>query len=170
MDIHDQKINDLELAWLAGFIDGDGHISIILNGNKFAPRISMSNTHFPTQKIILNIINKNNLPHYKPRDRKGKKTENGIRHNDSWEIVTQGFDDCLVWVNLLTPYLKSKFEKANYMAEFIKLRQRSKNKAAYTIEELNIAKNLISKNESANPYRHWQNLYQSLVVGWVNAV
>lgn len=166
MDIHDQNLNDLELAWLAGFIDGDGHISIVLNGKKFAPRISMSNTHYPTQKIILDIINKNKLSHYKPMHREPTKP----RHNNSWEIQTQGFDQCLVWVNLLIPYLKSKFEKANYMAEFIKLRQCYNDKAPYTIEELNIAKNLIPKNEDTKCYRHWQNLYQSLVVGGVNAV
>jgi hypothetical protein len=162
MDIHEQNFNDLELAWLAGFIDGDGHISIVLKGDKFAPRISMSNTDFFTQEIILDIINKNNLPHYKPRYRKGKNTENGIRHNDSWEIPTQGFDDCIVWVDLLTPYLKSKLEKANYMAEFIKLRQRSQNKATYTIEELKAAKNLISR-KNTKCYWHWEKLYHSLV-------
>ena len=162
MDIHEQNFNDLELAWLAGFIDGDGHISLVLKGDNFAPRISMSNTDFPTQNIILDILNKNHLPHYKPRYRKGKKTDDGIRHNDSWEIPTQGFNDCIVWVDLLNPYLKSKFEKANYMAEFIKFRQRSKDKAAYTIEELNIAENLISRRNT-KCYWHWQNLYQSLV-------
>ncbi len=158
MDIHDQKLNDLELAWLAGFIDGDGHISLVLNPDKFAPRISMSNTHFPTQEIILDIINKKKLPHYRPRHRKAKKPD----HNDSWEILTQGFDDCFVWVNLLTPYLKSKSKKAKYMAEFIKLRQRSENKAPYTLDELNIARNLISI-KATKIYRHWENLYQSLV-------
>ncbi|HEY9597061.1 MAG TPA: hypothetical protein V6D33_05275 [Cyanophyceae cyanobacterium] len=157
MHIHEQKSNDLELAWLAGFIDGDGHISIVLNGKKFAPRISISNTDYPTLKIILDIINKNNFHKFEPTNKEPRKPN----HNNSWKIATQGFEQCSVWVTLLTPYLKTKLEKANYMAEFIKLRQRSENKAPYTIEELNIAKKLITKDTKI--YRHWEKLYQSLV-------
>lgn len=165
---HQQQILDdkLELAWLAGFIDGDGHISVVLVKrkafDKFAPRISMSNTDLPTQEIILSIIDKNQLPHGKTRRRKGKTTENGIIHSNSWEIPAQGLKKCSPWVNLLIPYLRSKSEKIAAMSEFIKLRNLCGDRKLYTKIELEIVRKLIKKDNTAN-YRYWQELYSSKI-------
>jgi hypothetical protein len=162
---HQQQILDdkLELAWLAGFIDGDGHISVVVVKraafDKFAPRISMSNTDFPTQEIVLSIIDKNNLPHGKTHFRNGKVTKNCIKHSNSWEIPAQGIENCSPWVDLLMPYLRSKSEKAAAMSEFIKLRNLCGDKAHYTKTELDLARKLITRNHT-KIYQYWEELYK----------
>ena len=143
MDNQQGKTEDL--AWLAGFLDGEGHIGFkALRGKRlrdkgylyYNPNIRIANTDQPTLKVVTDILDANELPyHVSHRPAYG-------RNQASWDVAVLGMKRCKHWLEVLTPYLRTKQHKAHLMLEYIKLRECHAYGDDYSAQELAIISQL----------------------------
>lgn len=124
MDNQQRKVE--ELAWLAGFFDGEGSIHFRkttgqrLKGMKLEyqyPNMRICGTHEGTLEVIGEILRQNDLPFHVSR-----RFPTSDKHAPSWDIECKGMKRCKRWLETLLPYLKTKYEQAVLMLEFIDLR------------------------------------------------
>lgn len=120
------KTSEDDLHWLGGFIDGEGSIIVKRQGGKrlremdlnyYAPNLRICNTDEPTFQVVIAILNANNLPFHVSR-----RTPANPRYKPSWDISVNGMLRCKRWLGVVTPYLRTKKEQAEWMLEFIELR------------------------------------------------
>jgi hypothetical protein len=111
-----------DLSWLAGFLDGEGSLMVKRRSgashNKYdiySPTICVVNTDMPTLDIVIDILKSVELPfHVSSRD--------GHINKDSWDIRVSGYKRCKRWLEVLTPYLRTKKGQAVVMLEYINSR------------------------------------------------
>lgn len=108
-----------ELAWLAGFVDGEGYVGLPQYGSstktthyKYSPRLSIGNTN---KKVIEYIVNKFGGTIY---EQKCKKKQ--YKKVWCWRLYSK---KAAYILKLIYPYLKVKKENADIIFEFIKLLQ-----------------------------------------------
>lgn len=153
------------LPWLAGFIDGEGTLNIVQKDNHYYPRISVTNTHFPTKQFVINILNENNLLFYEAPDKPEKIRPNGVLYKMSWELSIQN-DKCLNWLLLLVPYLKTKQQQGYLLLDFIESRKNKARGSRYSFEELSIIEKIMALNntkKSSQVYQSVKKLKEQLV-------
>ena len=107
---------DLEWAWLAGFFDGEGWISLGYQFHKkqdkhyWVLQIGISNTHAPTMKRVMEIAGEYGTALY-PHHRK-KPDGSGSRYRRAawkWSIAAKKAE---LFLARLEPYLVTKKEQA----------------------------------------------------------
>jgi len=148
-DNQQPKFSDarLELAWLGGFIDGEGSLMlgnrpdrIIVTPRKcvrkkfLVPRIAISGTHEVTFHFIEGLLTNLRLPHHIVW-----RTWKNPRYKKAWDIRVQGMKRCAVWLGKIEPYLITKRGQANLLIEWIISRQESNRLSPYSERELEIA-------------------------------
>ena len=129
------KFGETDLAWLAGFIDGEGSFGfqgqkgVRPGGNTrpykrpyWIPRITVGNTDQPTLAYVLEVLSAYELPHFV-----WERTHRGINLNghpkaDFWYVRAEGLKRCARWLPLLLPYLRTKHDQAKVMLEFCEFR------------------------------------------------
>ncbi len=127
MDNQQTKIEDTELAWLGGFIDGEGSLCMMrtncgkfkTNGDMvggFAPRLTIANTDFKTLGYICEIVDKVGLPYHidDNTDRPSRKEFN----KPSWHFSVQGLKRMTRWLAVIFPYLRTKRPQAELLLEY----------------------------------------------------
>jgi len=135
-----QQGNDLDLAWLAGFIDGEGSITFkVQRGERlrglnlvyYYPSVRICNTDYPTLKVVTDILDAHNLPyhvsHRKPEFRPG--------YHAAWDVEVKGLKRCERWLLTIAPYLRTKQGKAYLMLEYINSRKNYSMGAGYSTRE-----------------------------------
>lgn len=131
------NFGDTDLAWLAGFIDGEGSFGFqqiasprIRPGERdrshkrpyFNPRITVGNTDWPTLEYVQGICRAYELPHHvSERHNRGLRL-NGIEKPPFWQIRSEGVRRCQKWLFFLMPYLRTKRDQAHVMLEFCESR------------------------------------------------
>ena len=142
-----KKISPIKLAYLAGFIDGDGSIYVRLKPNQtykynyqIAPSIILfqSKKEQESFKKICSLINYGYL-----RERK-----DGIL-----EYTINKQDDIIKFLQLIEPYLILKKKQAKLMIEIIEKKKRIKNKNDF-IKLANLVDKYRELNYSKNRKRH----------------
>ena len=128
---------DNDLAWLGGFIDGEGHIGVkrqagrLLGGyNYYWPSIRICNTHEETLETVRAILIANHLAHHVSR----RYPTNGTR--PSWDIEVKGIKRCQRWLSVIGPYLRTKQSQAAAMMEFIEARLAVSEREGYSDREI----------------------------------
>ncbi len=148
------KALDLDLAWLAGFIDGEGSILLRRHGGTRAreldidlyyPGITICNTHEPTLEAVVDILKRHQLPYFVSRRK-------ALKGSDSWAIEIRGMRRCRVWLTVLMPYLRTKRDQAEWALEFIDSRLSVGKKAGYTEREQQLLE-LLRKRNPVRPHR-----------------
>ncbi len=148
-----------DLAWLAGFLDGEGSFMVIhlagkrlkaLGGKYIAPRITLVNTDEPTLKEVQRILVDLGLPHHVSR-RIGGVNKNGHKWADSWDIRVQGLSRCKRWCEILIPYLRTKKSQAQAMLALIESRLETPNGEGLTAGQLVLIEQL--RNRRTYPHR-----------------
>lgn len=104
-------LNKEEIAYLAGFIDADGTISINFDRGKYIPYISISNTNRPVLDYFHNLIGKGAVCEHK-KTKKNYSTAYSIR----WV-----YDKSLEISELCLPYLHVKRDRAALLVNEWKL-------------------------------------------------
>ena len=154
MDNQQGKIADL--AWLAGFIDGEGHIGFrVMRGKRlramavtyYNPNIRICNTDQPTLQTVTDILDANGLPYHISHRRSGINP----KWLPAWDLEVDGLKRCKRWLEVITPYLRTKQHKAILMSEFIALREEHVYGADYTEQEKTILSQL--RNVPLYPHR-----------------
>lgn len=139
------------LAWLAGFLEGDG--SIALTKQKMSndriilvPGIRFSNTDALIIEECGNILKENNVGFYYS----SKYTANAI----SFDLVVKGFKRVQPLLNLLIPELHGKkLTIAKLLDKWLQSRTVTGNSKTYTKEELNIYDKIAELHNPSYPQR-----------------
>ena len=167
MDNQQAKAIDIDLAWLAGFIDGEGSFMVVYLGGKrlrkeyrergifyIAPRIVIANTDQPVLTVIQKILNDHGLPHHVSQNERGVQQDGSVR-KDYWDIRVQGMKRCLKWCKIIIPHLRLKQDQAQAMLRLIELRLNAKNgdlmKNGYSPEEKALIESL--RGRISKPHR-----------------
>jgi hypothetical protein len=97
-------MNRLDLAWLAGFWDGEGSIGLSNNKKTKILTCQLSHTEFDTVKKILSILESENVSGrgytYQERD--------PSKHRDAHYIRVTGMANILSFAKLIMPYAVTK--------------------------------------------------------------
>jgi hypothetical protein len=125
----------LSKQYLAGFIDGEGYLSVITHsdtrtkrGFTLQPIIAIGSV----DKVILDEISKITTGKFQSR----KKTKN---HKQIYALYIQDLEGIKLCLKKILPYLIIKKQQATLLNEYVKLRLKNKNKV-YSERELEIAK------------------------------
>lgn len=138
-----QQGKTLDLAWLAGFIDGEGSITFKVQRGKrlrgmslvyYYPDIRICNTDQPTLKTVTDILDANHLPYHVSH--RGAELKPGW--HAAWDIEVKGLKRCEHWLEVITPYLRTKQHKAYLMLEYINSRKNYAIGTGYTVREQEI--------------------------------
>lgn len=111
---------EVDLAWLAGFMDGEGTFILMkVSGRYPQPTIAVNNTHYGTLPEMTALLDRLNLPYYvghknPPTTHKGWSPQ--------WTVQAIGLKRCDRWCRALLPYLKTKREACELMLEYINRR------------------------------------------------
>lgn len=139
------------LAWLAGFLEGDGSIILAkqrMGKNRviYTPSISLSNTDHTLIEQCSKILEDYKIGHYFT----SKKTRNGI----SRVILVKGFKRTKKLLPLIIPemYGKKKLQ-AIYLLEWINSREATGNNNTYIERELELFEKIKSLKRPDYPQR-----------------
>jgi hypothetical protein len=139
------------LAWLAGFLEGDGSIGLGKHTQKgiriiYSPYIDFSNTDSLLIEHCYKILDDLDLVYWI----NSKKTKNGT----AWDLRVKGFKRCKKILPLLIPELNGKKKKnAELVYEWILSRENTGNNTTYTERELEIYTIIKNLNDPGYPQR-----------------
>lgn len=111
------KLDPAEIGYVAGMIDGEGHVGIAKRHHYFVAHIGISNTDKAIIDRIVQIFNTWGVGHCVCWRSRG-----GTRRDDC-EIVVESGPRILKLGNIIGPYLVGKRKQLELMLEFVKLRQ-----------------------------------------------
>jgi hypothetical protein len=118
-----QMVTETDRAWLAGIIDGEGHLGLFTNqekdgSTKIKPVVNFVNTDMAIVNKALSILNDYGCTPYIV-----KRTHKNTRHQDCVEVKASSTIQIEKWLNLVTPYLCGvKKQKAEILLRYIKRR------------------------------------------------
>jgi len=160
-DNQQRKVNEIEIAWLAGFMDGEGSIGIkvqsyhpIKKGNYayFAPYVQIVNTHYGSIMKVDDILTRMHVGHHISEARRhlnpnGKRTVDEYKR--LWRILINGLKRCKPFLIEITPYLVVKKEDAEMVIDFINSRESNYYKQSpYSQRDLDIVNRFRSVRRS----------------------
>lgn len=138
--------NDLsKLAWLAGFIDGDGHIGIAKRPSKsdsisIIPVIQLVNTDPLIITEIKSICQTHNFAHHiQERTHKKWKTRYYV-HFSGFKRANRILNLCCI------RFLKGKRQKAEWLSELVNSRLKSGPQSPYSSRELELIAKLDTRS------------------------
>jgi len=139
------------LAWLCGFINGDGSITLSkqrMGNNRiiYTPILSITNTDHKLIEESAKVLKEIEVGHYFTT----RKTKNGIAK----QLVVKGFKRMKRLLPFIIQYLKgSKLEQAELLLEWIESREKTGNNNTYTEYELALHKEIINLKKPDYPQR-----------------
>src|SRR5660398_77078 len=128
-----------DLAWLAGFIDGEGSFQFrrsagrrIGSKNYYYPAIRICNTDVPTLATVQRIADAAGLG-YNVYWRHPKNS-----NLSSWDMEARGTKRLLPWLTTMIPYLHTKRSQAEDVLRFLTLRSEDHSQRDYSSTEYEI--------------------------------
>ncbi|GEM_PF-1875634 len=153
MDNQQGKVTVTDLAWLAGFVDGEGTITLsdrrYLN-KRISPHFILTNTHFASLDHALDIIGRAGINAHVLQKAEPKKAGN---YRPAGTIELAGFERVRKLLVLLQPYLVTKERQTAIVLEFIARRQAQPRFEPVTIEDLEALREIRKLNK-----RNWTTL------------
>ena len=116
-----QERSSFNKGWLAGIIDGEGHITLARqpyrSKHHYRPMITVGNTNPLIIKKIVDIAQENNLPVYVFTPKPGIKSKRTY-----WRIQLIGIKRCAKWAEFLRGSLVGKNEQLDILDKYISYR------------------------------------------------
>lgn len=132
--------NEIDLAWLAGFVDGEGYIGLTIHRNKgkktyYIPRIAITQASEEMLNNISRVMENNGIAHHISKRRAQTK-----RWKPLFALETAGFARALKFLYVIEPYLVGKRLQAQMTMAYIWSRTRDgwSSKRPYTDDEHNL--------------------------------
>lgn len=113
----------IDLAWLAGIVDGEGSIGSYYHGASRVPtvKVSVYNSNWPLVKRVISIIHaitkRRVTASEKPRVRKGKNLR-------VWQVVVNRKSSADQLLRILIPYMTAKRPQAERAVAILRWRHR----------------------------------------------
>jgi hypothetical protein len=117
-----QQAKTEDIAWLAGFIDGEGSLMMLRHSRgmrgypysqQWRPAIKVGGTHIPTLNEVTGVLDAMGLPYHV-----SWRTPQSSRWAKSWMVEITGLKRCLRWATALKGYLRTKREDCDLMLEY----------------------------------------------------
>jgi hypothetical protein len=122
------KAEEIQVAWLAGFWDGEGTLSLQLRTKHprskqglISPYAQLSNTSVEALDHVHEILTAFQIGHHIQWP-KLRPTVFAQSRRPQWRLNLFGYKRCLALLDLIEPYLIVKREQAMILREFIELR------------------------------------------------
>jgi hypothetical protein len=141
----------LSTDWLAGFIDGEGNLSMYKHNQQavYVPRLTITNTSKETLDAIYDTLNDNCIGCY-ILTRK-KYSDN---HKTTYDLFVVGMKRMRKLLDLIKDKLFTKKEQAQIISDFIDYRMSVKRNVPYGEKEANYREALFKEIDSRkNPQR-----------------
>lgn len=137
-------LRQLELAWLAGIVDGEGSIMLVFDIGKYKPRFQIVNTNQLIIETSKKILNNNGV--YKVLTRLKNPTR--LTEKPCYELVVSNQADLTISLKLIQEYLVGKREQCRLLKEFLSLRssKMDPSRSPYTSREVQIFEELAKLN------------------------
>lgn len=135
------KVSEIDIAWLAGFLDGEGCFDLqkayakgLKREGSWRPRIRVVNTDIPTLETVTRIMDG-----LQAGQHVGWRFPQNKRWATSWEVEVAGFQRGHRFLVQITPFLHTKKKQAEALLDFINLRADSGNgHRPYSAKELEL--------------------------------
>lgn len=121
-----------KIAWLAGFIDGEGYIGVTRQRKKenhrqaasllYHPYLIIANSNYKILSFIKKLIGDGRL--YEVRRNKSMLKHKNEKSGFQYKLTRM--DKLEEWLNILQPYLRLKQQQCDLLLNFIKLRKNAK--------------------------------------------
>lgn len=112
------QVTESDIAWLAGFMDGEGTITITIDGhNRLGPQISVANTCFRVMENVERILKGLDVPYYIHT-----YTPENPKHKASCHIRVMRLNAAKDFINKLLPHLRAKDSQARLVLRFVESR------------------------------------------------
>lgn len=155
MDVEKSKILEVEVAYLAGFFDGEGSIFISTEKHNSCPHklrhhltLRISNTNSDILHLLFSIF-KVGVVKKQPTPEMETK---GWTQDWVWVIVSRGAVNLL---EMMLPYLKVKKKQAELAIKFQSLLMKNPKGHSITVEEFIERGELRNKIKELNHSRRW---------------
>ena len=128
---------EVDKAWFAGIIDGEGCISIYARSNHFVPGVKIGNTNELLINNCKRILDEAGIEYFI------RFSDRGDRNNakPAWELCLESRPRVIAVLNMIYPYLVSKKAQADLILEWC-----GKSKRAKLDTESNFIPNIRSLN------------------------
>lgn len=129
---------EVERAWLAGIIDGEGSISLFHNqekngSDKIKPVINFVNTDLGIVNEAIKILKNLDCSVYIIKRNQSKKNKN---HKDVIEVKCTNIPNIKIWLEAIEPYLKGeKKHKAQILLRYVTRRSEKFTQGDYSYDE-----------------------------------
>lgn len=144
MDNQQGKVTVAELAWLAGFIDGEGTVTLsdrrLLN-NRISPHFLLTNTHFPSLETAVDIMQRAGINAHVLQ-----KSDGTTNRRPAGTIELAGFASVKNLLTLLQPYFVTKKEHARLVLGFINDRLARTRRSPITTDDMDKLRQVRSLN------------------------
>jgi len=159
-DNQQRKVSESDMAWLAGFIDGEGTVGIKVANNRnghiyFAPYVQIVNTHFATLDKVHQVLTDMQVGHH-ISEAKRHLAPNGkmklAQYRPLWRVLINGLMRCKSFLIPITPLFVTKRQDAETVIDFINSRESSYYKQLpYSNYELELVNRFRRKRHSGRP-------------------
>ncbi len=131
MDNQQQKVSEVEVAWLGGFIDADGCIGGLRGQNqRYMPSIYITNSDSPTIEYIAGLLKRMGLAFNITSNKPNPQTKRVVQI-----VRVMGIKRAKRALPLIIPYLKTKQHQAILLLEYCEARMQYPQKHPYTEHE-----------------------------------
>lgn len=119
-------LSETDKAWLAGFIDGEGYIGIVRSRKKitrqssdtllYHPWVIVTNSDVKVLEYIQSVVS----------TQKRASLSRTAGQKATYQVKINKFDDVMLLLEAVLPYLKLKHRQAKILIEFCKYRESAK--------------------------------------------
>jgi hypothetical protein len=149
-DTVNQQERLLNLAWLAGILEGEGNFSLVYgSGKRIMPRIGIINTDYVLIDTCCGILSENEIGHY-VQERVGGCAGNP-KHANAKNITIAGLQRVKKCLSILLPLLRAKKHGiAKLILEYIETRLARPKNAPYTPKDVEYVNRIRTLNQKGS--------------------
>lgn len=148
-----QQETHSDLAWLCGFLDGEGSFTFHRRApwqdqrqTTYQPEVVFTNTHIASLERVSEILAKYGIGSYIT-----KPNPTNIRKHPEWKparrVLVLGFKRVKKLLDICLPFIFTKREQARVVLEFIILREAKNTRDVYGVEEQVLIEKLHTLNQ-----------------------